>query len=490
MAFEQAPHLEAPVANLVIRGRVISTDLVEVSGRGGDLTFFAPDASKYIDEIALTNPAALRDLYSISFEGILDYLEALGRELDINKNQHLQKARELSYLTAPTTKPIIDASFADLGGMFNRELLREMAEDQVGVRYLEGWVEKEQTGGLRLGIRCFGARTLHIIAGNSPMISALTIIRNALLRSDAIIKAPSNDPFTALAIAQTMIEMAPDHPITKHLTVGYWRGGDAAVEAKLYQPHNIEKIVAWGGYAALKHVTQYIQPGLELISLDPKRSASVIGREAFESEALMRDAALRLASDVGAMNQVGCVNARVVYVLSGTDEDGVAKASKLGQYAYEAMLQLPERTSTKPRHYDRALKANVDALRFSDDYYQVIGGEQDEGAIIVSLTSEPIEFSADLQDRTANIVPVDSLEEMVGAVDAYTQTVGVYPESLKDELLDLLPLYGAQRFVSLGYAVQSSMAKPQDGIEPMRRMGKWIVNEIRTPKVGRPPWAH
>jgi len=45
----------------------------------------------------------------------------------------------------------------------------------------------------------------------------------------------------------------------------------------LYQPQNVEKIVAWGGFASIKHVSRYIQPGVELVSFDPKRSASVIG---------------------------------------------------------------------------------------------------------------------------------------------------------------------------------------------------------------------
>src|SRR5690606_33933968 len=135
---------------------------------------------------------------------ILDYLEELGGRLDVENNEHLRTARRLSYLTAPTTPPLVDASYAELGGMFARGAIREMAEKHIGIKHLEGWVEEELEGGLRVGIRCFGARSLHIIAGNSPVISALTIIRNAILRSDAIIKVPSNDPFTAIAIARTM----------------------------------------------------------------------------------------------------------------------------------------------------------------------------------------------------------------------------------------------------------------------------------------------
>jgi hypothetical protein len=69
-------------------------------------------------------------------------------------------------------------------------------------------------------------------------------------------------------------------------------------------------------------------------------------------------------------------------------------------------------------------------------------------------------------------------KDVLRAIDAYTQTVGVYPESLKEKLKDVLPLYGTQRLVSLGFAIKSTAyAAPQDAIEPLRRMCKWVVNE-------------
>lgn len=49
---------------------------------------------------------------------------------------------------------------------------------------------------------------------------------------------------------------------------------------------------------SVKHATQYIQPGLELMSMDPK-----IGAEVFEDDARLDDVAVRLAADIGANNQ-------------------------------------------------------------------------------------------------------------------------------------------------------------------------------------------
>ena len=191
--------------------------------------------------------------------------------------------------------------------------------------------------------------------------------------------------------------MAPNHPITKHLAVGYWKGVDLAVEEVLYRPQHIEKIVAWGGLASVKHVTRYIQPGLELIALDPKRSATIIGAEAFADEATLRDVAQRAAIDIGVANQEGCANARVIYVLSGTDDPGLANANKLGQMIYRELIALPPFISTPPLYPDRDLFEHLETSRMTDDFYRVFGGEQRpaaEGLQLVQLPHQPAQVLA------------------------------------------------------------------------------------------------
>jgi hypothetical protein len=471
---------------MVCRGRVIENDLVEFGGRYDDLAFLAPNPMTFVDRLPLSSPSGMADLYALRFGEVLDYLEALGKRLDVETNLHMQEAQRLTYQTAPTTPSIVDTFYRNIPSMFARPLVRDIAEKKIGVEFLEGWVKRRYYDGSIVGVRAFGSRTVHIVAGNGPSLSALSLIRSAISRSDCIIKAPSNDPFTAIAIGKTMIDMAPDHPLTRHFSAAYWRGGDEAFERQLYQPHNVEKIIAWGGLASVRHVTRYIQPGLELISLDPKRSVSIIGPEAFRDERTFGEAAIRLAADIGTMNQQACASARVAYVFTGTDAAGLDIADRFGRHVYSELVGLPPHLSTRPRGVDPELQSHVNALRQSDDFFRVHGGESGEGAIIVSRTPEAVDFATRLDHRTANIVPVDNLAQVLGGVDAYTQTVGVYPEAFKDGLLDVLPAYGAQRFVSLGSALRGVVATPQDAIEPLRRMCKWIVNEINDPETYAP----
>jgi hypothetical protein len=364
-----------------------------------------------------------------------------------------------------------------------------MAEILIGIPFLEGWVNTRSDGGSKTFVRAFGARSVHIIAGNVPTVSAITILRNTLTRSDMIIKTPSNDPLTASAIVRTMIDMAPDHPITRHLAIAYWKGGDAAIEDALYKPANVEKIVAWGGMASISHIVKYLQPGIDLITLDPKLSSTIIGRAAFESEARMREVARRVALDIGVYNQQACLNARVVYIQTGTDAAGIETANRFGRLVYEAIQAIPSHLSNRVATLDRGLAEEMEGLRFARDSYRLYGGDG-RGGVIVSQMDEAVEFAPLLANRVANLVPVDDLEIPIRAVTAYTQTIGIYPPELIPEIRDQLAFAGAQRLVSLGHVATSrTIAGPQDGIEPMRRMCKWILNEVHDPEaVPYWPW--
>jgi hypothetical protein len=467
---------------LIIRGRRIDDARIEFAGRNGRVRYTTPDVKRHLAELPLASPAKLSDQYALRFEEVLDYLHALGRELSFARNTHLQEAYELSILTSGLGRDAVRHFYASLSTLFERNFVRELAENAIGTRYLEDWVPRRLQSGCLCNIRAYGARALHALAGNVPIPSAMGVIRNAITRSDAVFKTPSNDPMTAAAIAQTMIDMAPDHPLTRHLTVAHWKGGDTAVEEFLYLPEHFEKIIAWGGQASIQHISRYIQPGIDLITMDPKLSSSIIGRDAFADEAAMKEAAARLAIDIGYFNQQACANSRVVYVETGTGPAGLACANRFGRLVYEAIQALPPAASAPAEKMSTELLEEVQSLRIASDLHKVIGGGR-EGAVIVSQTDEPVDFAPLLNDRVANLVPVEDLEVPIQSVTAYTQTIGVYPEAVKTAIRDRLVLNGAQRVVSLGYACKAAMAGPHDGMEPLRRMCKWVTDETNDPAV-------
>ena len=465
---------------LIIRGRIIENRDVEFGGRGGSVAFTTADVRKHLGELPLATPSTMAELHATPFAEILDYLDQLGGMLTLKTNAHLQEALALSMLTSGLSAEVVKHFYSTLGLLYQREVVREHAENTIGVKYLDGWVQRRMASGCVANIRAFGVRSVHVLAGNVPIPSAMGVIRNAITRSDAIFKTPSNDPITAAAIARTMIQMAPNHPITRHLSIAYWKGGDAVVEQALYQPANIEKIVAWGGAASMKHITQYIGPGIDLVAMDPKLSSSIVGSEAFADDAKMLAVAARLAIDIGYLNQQACANARVAYIQTGTDAAGLVKANQFGRLLFDAIQALPSHTSGPAPRLTRELTEELQSLRMISDEHKVYGGGP-EGAVIVSQTDRPVDFAPLLTDRVANLVPFDDLETPIRSVNSYTQTIGIYPDSLKEKIRDRLVFNGAQRLTSLGYMLKAAMAGPHDGIEPVRRMCKWIIDETNDP---------
>ena len=467
---------------LIIRGKVIRDGWKAFSTRSGG-TFHSPDVRDHLQHMILQSPGDLEDLYAVSLDEIVNYLVALGRRMQVTGNPHLQLALDIQLRsTSSHTAEMTRGLFAALPGLLKREVIEECLEKNIGKQFLEGWVDVPMLQGRMVGVRAFGARTVHVIAGNASVIALQTIMFNALTRGDAIIKLPSNDPYFAAAVALTMIEMAPEHPLTRHLSVAYWKGGDRTIESFLYDSKHIEKIVAWGGFDSMRSIREYLAPGIDLVALDPKLSASIVGKEAFESEETMRAVAILAARDIAYFNQGGCVSARTLYVESGVHPAGVAAANRFGELVFEAIQEFPPQFSTPHPAFDPVLRDELEGIRYSDAF-RVIGGKRNEGAIIVSQDDELVDFSNRLDCRVANIVPVANVAAALAHLTIHTQTIGIYPDSLRKNIRNACALRGGQRMVPLGFATVGTAAGPHDAIEPMRRMVRWIrdddVREIK-----------
>src|SRR5271170_3286442 len=98
-------------APLVIRGRVIETCDVAFGGRRDGVSFFAPDASAYVNDLTLSAPSKMADLYDLRFEDLVDYLVELGERLPLSKNAHIKEAFEVTCQTSGLTAPILQVQY-------------------------------------------------------------------------------------------------------------------------------------------------------------------------------------------------------------------------------------------------------------------------------------------------------------------------------------------------------------------------------------------
>src|SRR5690606_5926378 len=113
-----------------------------------------------------------------------------------------------------------------------------------------------------------------------------------------------------------------------------------------------------------------------------------------------------------------------------------------------AYQRLPTIMSTKAKNANAELEAELRAIQLEDDFYHV-EGDTVNGAVVVSLMSDRVDFYDQLNNRVINLVPVSDLLSVTKWCDDTTQTVGIYPESLRDRLIDPFALSGVQRLVPL-----------------------------------------
>ncbi len=473
----------------LIRGRVVHPtegDSVEYAGRVG-ATFRTPDPRRWASQLTLADADQLRDLEEMPVAEIIDFLAALGPRLALDTNPWMQTAFEMALAAGELTESVLRPVYAQTVEMFSRERLAGTVERSVGTAFLDGWVELGRAGMSTLRMRAVGTRNMHIIAGNVPITAGMTVTRTALVKGDCLIKMPSNDPFTAVAIGMSMIELDPTHPVTKHYATAYWKGGDETVEREIYRPSRIEKLTAWGGMSSMTHINKYLVPGIELIAMNPKYSMSLVGHEALENAEAMEEAAIGVAYMAGRMNQTACSSTRVVYVECGTDDADLERLEQFGRAVHGAFLVMPPHESTNPKRPDHELDAELEALALDDDWYRVIGNTSTAG-VVVSRTDEPVEFADRLNNRVVNLVPLADLTRVLRWVDESTQTVGIYPERLREQLRDRLARHGVQRIVPLGTSItkptgdpEQYLGIPHDGTEPMRRMVRWVLDQSVEP---------
>jgi Acyl-CoA reductase (LuxC) len=407
--------------------------------------------------------------FDVPVSDIIDFLVETASHLSLEKNEYLQESLEMTLQVSALPRRIIENTFARPGQFLTRESLEYRLQRTFGdIDVLDGWVERTDPNGRVSRVRAFPPRLVHMLAGNSPSACMTSIADAALTKAVNVFKMPSADPFTTVAVLRTMADIAPDHPVLQSMSAVYWRGGDEKVESVLYRSQYFDKLVAWGGGAAIENAAKYAGPGFGLISFDPKVSMSIIGREAFESEETLREVAEKAASDVTIFNQDACLAARHICV-----EGDVADVDRFCALLYERLGVDRDFASAVGPKPASDIREAVDGMRFLEPDYRVWGEFDGRGLVVRS--PEMVDFHP--TNKTVNVIPVQQMRDAAALATVATQTVGVYPTHRKAEIRDDLATAGVQRVVKLGSAMTGSMGSPHDGMYPLHRFVNWVVDD-------------
>jgi hypothetical protein len=452
--------------NHFIRGKLVTGDEVRHTSRDLGVDFTTPA----IDLDALITPRSeMPPLFDVKLTEIIDFLVEAGKRMELERNPYLQESLEFVVATNPLPRRIIENLFRRAQHFLTRDaLMGTLNANFHDLRYLDEWIERADAHGQTGAIRAFPPRMVHMLAGNSPAGCVSSIAQGAMLKAINVLKMPSSDPFSCVAVLRTMADIDPEHPVVKSMSAIYWRGGDERIERTLYRPQYFNRIVAWGGGSAIDNVIRYLCPGLQLVSFDPKTSISMIGPEGFKTNETIEKVAEAAAEDITNFNQEACLASRFLFVegeRKGVEKFCARLQERLGvdRHLASAVAPLP------PADVCEEIKI----LQVMDDEAKIWGKLDGRG--IVVLTEGPVAFHP--LGKTANVVHVKSLEDAIRYVNVATQTVGIYPEETKLKLRDRLANAGAQRVVRLGSAAKHVAGSPHDAMFPLQRLVHWMSQE-------------
>ena len=449
-----------------IRGKLVSGDDVRHRSRDLGADFSTPA----IDLDALVTPRSeAPPLLDVKLSEIIDFLVETGERLKLERNPYLQESLERVAATNPLPRRVVENLYRGARHYLTREVLMSSIDSNFSdPACLDGWVSRTDIHGKRGAIRAFPPRMIHMLAGNSPAGCMSSVAQGALVKAVNLFKMPSSDPFSCVAVLRTMADIDPNHPVVRSMCAVYWRGGDESIERTLYRPQYFDRIVAWGGGDAINNVIRYLGPGLQLISFDPKSSISMIGPEAFQSDATIAEVAECAATDVSVYNQEACLASRFIF----------AEGERKGIETFCAQLQQRlgvdrETASAKAPPLPLEMREEIEVLQMMDDSYRVWGTF--DGAGMVILSDEPVGFHP--TGKTANVVHVASLDDAIRHVNVATQTIGIYPAERKLKLRDRIASAGGQRVVRLGSAARHVTGGPHDAMYPLQRFIHWMADE-------------
>jgi hypothetical protein len=457
----------------------------------GEYFYQAFPAVDPFDLIETDYDRLVRGPYALTVDEVLAFLKAVAAALR-ESWAVLDRARTICRRVSTLPHAYLDAAFATLAFGLDAVAAAEMLNNELSVwgqpgrRFLDGWVElparivpgvtpllaQSLAGGMPVAepaaaapaIRAMPTRQLHITAGNAPQVPIVSALRLILTKSAGVIKSPSEATLPAALLALAAAAAAPDHPLTRNISLVYWKGGDEAVERALFAPGAFDRIVVWGAPDAVSAV-QARAMFTRVVAFNPRYGLSLIGREAFDG--CLDEVAALAAQDVMINDQKACSSSLVQYV-EGTEAQVKAYAAALSD-----RLSAWDRLS--PPFIPPVARGQIKRMRrgrYSRARWLAREGESDPASTVVIMPEE-FDILEHPMSRLVVIRPVEQLQDALRYLHQGVSMVGVYPETRRLALRDAIAARGVSSVLPLGQCERLFAGGPQDGMMVLAELVDW-----------------
>lgn len=197
-----------------------------------------------------------------------------------------------------------------------------------------------------------------VLAGNTPAVIAQGILETLLYQPlNAHLKLPKAQTIFPNLLIDSIRQSLPE--ITQHWTVS------TSLEALRVGLNQADLVIAYGSDETIHHITTEVRPEAHLIANGHKTSAAVI----FQTEA-HTDTLDRLAWDMLAYDQRGCLSPRVVFIEEGGPLSPRECAHVFAEHSLPKVIPLlPAGRYTQEEYF--AIKRQRALLSLEDDLYVI-----------------------------------------------------------------------------------------------------------------------
>ncbi len=278
-----------------------------------------------------------------------------------------------------------------------------------------------------------------IHAGNVPGVPVTAALLTLIARSGLLAKTGADEPGLLPLFARAL---AAADPLLATCVAVTWWPGDEMPPAFGRWGKEAGKAVIYGGESAVRAVRRQIPPEVELIVYGPRVSLAVFLPDASD------EAAGRLARDVCAYEQRGCVSPRIAYVV-GADplalSDRIAAAMEK-----EADRVPPPPLSDTEAVALRSARAGCEFAGFEDGSTRV-SGPPELSWTVLAYRDAGVESEALPRAVWVYGVPsVDALNALLRPFEGRIQTIGYAGREREDELARMAARLGVSRICALG----------------------------------------
>ncbi|MBL4683925.1 MAG: hypothetical protein JKY37_05005 [Nannocystaceae bacterium] len=432
------------------------------------------------------------DLYEMPVRSLLDFVGTLRGAL-WDSDEFIDQVRQATLATTTHPDWWHDTGFAAIVAMLDPDQVDAAINRELGVQghsgadLLDGWcsVPNAETSPTPVNllaeelfdesefempqrapqIRAMPTRQLHITAGNAPQIPFLSALRAISSKSAAVIKSPFGATTPGALLTLAMAAAAPDHPITRHMSIVYWPGGDTRVEQRLFAPNAFDRIVVWGAPEAVGSVKQRAV-FTKVLAFNPRYSVSFVGPEAFQTD--LTPIAIRAVADCLVANQKACIASQVVYV-QGDDAQIAAFAQAAANVLAKFDAAAPN--PMEPRQIG-AIK-RLQRSKFLDAKWWINERDGDFCSGVV-VAPRAFDIASHPMCRLIVIRQVASASECAALMHPGVSTVSVYPNpSAPAGFRNALAARGVSNIVPLGHSGTAFAGQPHDGMLVLSELVDW-----------------